>query len=282
MILMVIKIAVTGGKGGTGKSIIAVNLAVALTKLGKKVTYLDCDADCPSANFLFSVNLKNKRTITSFIPKIIDNGKCVDCKDCVASCESKALFNVKGRAPLLLSHLCNGCKACKIVCPIGLIEDDEKVIGWTYYTEVNGIELFSGELKPSEPQSERIVSAVKERAEKEGSGEVYLIDSAAGAHCPVVAAVEDCDKALVITEPTLFGESDLGSISELLKSVNIPYEIIVNRSDISNKKISGNVLEIPYSKEMIECYTDGVPIVEKYPNHPISKKIIEFSKELIK
>ncbi|MFA5050353.1 MAG: P-loop NTPase [Candidatus Micrarchaeia archaeon] len=275
------KIAITGGKGGTGKTIIAVNLAIALLKLGKKVTYLDCDADCPSAHLILGAELKNKKEVSSFIPKI-NQEKCIKCGKCMKSCEYNSLYQIKGNPPILLPLICSGCKTCKIVCPSGAIEDDKKVIGWTYKTKIKGIELFSGELKPSDPLSEKVISAIKKRGNNEGTGEIFIIDTSAGAHCPVVAALEDCDRAIAVTEPTLFGEHDLKIIIKVLDKMKIPYNILVNKSNISKKKIKGSALEIPYDKKMLECYVEGIPIIEKYPKHQISEKILKFAKEVLK
>lgn len=110
--------------------------------------------------------------------------------------------------------------------------------------------------------------------------EIVIVDTAAGAHCQVVCALEDCDKAVAVTEPTFFGEHDLKVISELLKKLEIPYETVVNRSTISDRKIESS-LQIPYDRAMVECYVEGIPIVEKFPEHQISKKIFSFAKRLI-
>ena len=166
-----------------------------------------------------------------------------------------------------------------IACPFGAIEESKKIIGWTYAAEKYGVKFFSGELKPSEPLTEKIVDAVKQRglAEKH---DVVIVDTAAGAHCQVVCALEGCDKAIAVTEPTLFGEHDLKVISEVLKKLKIPYQVVLNRSTISDRKIKSS-LEIPYDRTMVECYVEGIPIIKKYPEHPISKKISSFAKRLI-
>lgn len=271
-------IGVTGGKGGTGKTVIAVNLAVALAKEGMRVAYLDCDADCPSAHIITNAELRGREEVRSFLPRFIEK-KCMRCGKCVNVCEFNALFQLKDKVPTLIQSLCSGCGACMIACPFSAVEESSKVIGWTYKAERYGVEFFSGELKPSEPLTEKVVDAVKQRGRVRENG-IVIVDTAAGAHCQVVCALEGCDKAIAVTEPTIFGEHDLKVISDVLKKLGIPYEIVVNRSTISNMEIE-SALQIPYDKAMVECYVEGIPIVEKYPEHPISKKILSFAKRLI-
>ena len=272
-------IGITGGKGGTGKTVLAVNLAVALAKEGKDVAYLDCDADCPSAHIISSAELREKEEVRSFLPQFIEK-KCVHCGKCVNTCEFNALYQLKDKVPTLVESLCSGCGTCMIACPFNAIKESSKVIGWTYTAKKYGVKFFSGELKPSEPLTEKIVDAVKQRALAK-KHEIWIVDTAAGAHCQVVCALEGCDKAIAVTEPTFFGEHDLKVISDVLKKLEISYETVVNRSNISDRKIRSN-LQIPYDKIMVECYVEGIPIVEKYPEHPISKKISLFAKRLIK
>jgi len=273
-------IGITGGKGGTGKTVLAVNIALALADLGHRVTYLDCDADCPSAHMLLGAKLRGKREVRSFLP-VIDEKTCRRCGRCVANCQFNALYMPKGKPPGLVPALCNGCKACVLSCPHGAARGGSKAIGWTYKTEKHGLELFSAKLKPSEPLSEKMVEAVKERGLKEGRGGIFIVDTSAGAHCPVVRALEGCERAFAVTEPTLFGQSDLKAINELLGRLGIPHETIVNRSTISSRKVPGAVLEVPYDRAMVDCYVNGMSIVREMPDHPISKKIAAFAKGLL-
>ncbi len=273
-------IGITGGKGGTGKTVIAVNLALAMAGLGKRVTYLDCDTDCPSAHILLGAMLGERRAVQSFLPAF-DLEKCRRCGRCVSECQFNALYPGKDGVPTLFPSICSGCKTCVLACPHGAVGCGGKIIGWTFRTEAHGIGLFSGKLKPSEPLSEKMVEAVKARGTSEGSGDIIIIDTSAGTHCPVVRALEGCDIALAVTEPTVFGEHDLRAIIEVLDKLGIPHRTLVNRSTISGKKIPGAAMEIPYDRAMMDCYIAGMPIVRALPNHPISRQLSSFAAEVL-
>ena len=73
---MVVSVAISGGKGGVGKTLIATNLAVLLAKLGKRTLLVDADFGMANANVMFGVNPKKS------IESILDGTATVDEVTC--------------------------------------------------------------------------------------------------------------------------------------------------------------------------------------------------------
>lgn len=80
------KIAFTSGKGGTGKTTVAVNLAYFLANSGQQVQYLDCDVEEPNGHIFLKPEIRIKRSAKVMVP-VIDQDKCTSCGDCSAKCQ---------------------------------------------------------------------------------------------------------------------------------------------------------------------------------------------------
>lgn len=280
-------IAVTGGKGGTGKSTVAVNLAAGLSANGLKVLLADTDVDGPSCAILLGTQLENGEEVKTFIPKI-DDSKCTKCRKCVEICPERALFGLPGKIPRLFEDLCSGCKACKIVCPYGAIEDGWKKIGDVYDTKVNGISLVTGELRPTEARSPVMARATVTKAIenlKGGGYDVAIFDTAPGVHNAVAQPLWVADFALAVTEPTPLGTHDLKFILDLAKELGLPMEVVLNKADvpgglkdellsIGRERGIEITSEIPLDDELLRSYMEGEPIVKKNPESPAGKALM--------
>ena len=262
------KIAITGGKGGTGKSTVAVAIAHLLSK-SKKVLLIDLDVDCPGDHLLSSLELEKVTDIENMIPKI-DQSKCMKCGKCASVCPENAMAFVKGNFPILVPEQCIGCGACKIVCPFGAITEEKQVIGEIFKAERGNLTLISGKMKPGIEESSLVVNAVKKYvAPFEKEYDHIIIDTAAGTHCPVIAALLDVEYALAITEPTALGAHDLDLILDLTRKLGIPFQIMLNRSGIGPENLIEEVrakhntqiiAKLPYSKEIERFYSLGKPV----------------------
>ncbi|MFX1390593.1 MAG: P-loop NTPase [Promethearchaeota archaeon] len=269
-------ICVTGGKGGTGKTLCAVNFAVMFKNEGKKVLLIDGDVENPNTYLLLNGVLENKKDVPFFKPKIIES-KCSKCGLCAENCLSNALLHVKDSYPIPILTVCSGCKLCYKICPEKAIEEDKKTIGWIYSTEIRGLTLFLGELKPSEARSAAVVEALIEKLENIiednlSKFDIIVLDTAPGAHCDVELLIDKADVVIPITEPTKFGKLDLIRIMDLIKLLGKESRVIVNRSSLlgfreqflnelekENIKILG---DIPLDSEIVESYCQGTPIMD--------------------
>jgi len=269
-------ICITGGKGGTGKTLCAVNLAVMFKNEGNKVLLIDGDVENPNTYLLLNGRLENKRDVPFFKPKIIED-KCSKCGLCAQNCLSNALLHIKDAFPIPILSVCSGCQLCYKICPENAIEVDSKTIGWIYSTQINGLSLFLGELKPSEARSAAIVEALLEKLEdvnenKPEKFDIIILDTAPGAHCDVELLIANADLIIPITEPTKFGKLDLIRIMELIKLLGKESRVIVNRSSLlgfreqflnelekENIKILG---DIPLDTDIVESYCQGTPIMD--------------------
>jgi MinD superfamily P-loop ATPase len=269
-------ICVTGGKGGTGKTLVAVNLAIMFKNRGYKVLLIDGDVENPNTFLLLNAKLKNKMEVLYFLPKIIEEN-CTKCGLCAENCETHALLYIKDSYPIPISTVCSGCKLCYKICPTNAIEPDLKVIGWTYTASAFNIDLFLGELKPGEARSAVIVNKLMENLEKIIKTEpekydVVVLDTAPGAHCDVEELISGADLVIPVTEPTRFGKLDLLRIIELIDLLKREYKAIVNRSSLLGykekflKELEEKGIEIlgdiPLDEEIVSSYCQGIPLME--------------------
>jgi len=265
------RIAVTGGKGGTGKSAIATAITAYLAE-NKKVMLIDLDADCPNDHLILNIERKKEKDVESMIPDI-DFNKCIKCGKCSEVCQFKAIVHVKGKKPILIPEQCSGCGACKIACPVKCIGETKKKIGTIYSGKKDNITFISSDLRPGEPVSEFVVDAAKDFAKPlEKEQDITIIDTAAGTHCDVISACTGCDLALAVTEPTPLGAHDLKLILDLLKILKVPVKIVLNKSTVGDKKLIQDIAkeynaeiaaEVPYEKSIVEAYSKGEPIKHK-------------------
>lgn len=130
------KIGITGGKGGVGKSTLAILLANRLVKLGKKVVLCDCDVECPNDYLLLGKKLGEpvEKTYTEF-PKLIKS-KCRKCGICAKACKNHAIFAPPGKYPIFIKDLCMGCGVCQAACPFGAIKMKKEETGKIYLNKI--------------------------------------------------------------------------------------------------------------------------------------------------
>jgi len=268
------KIAVTGGKGGVGKSMVATSLAVEYARESRTML-VDADAECPNDHLLLSIKRKKYTIVYQPIPKW-NFKKCNKCGKCASVCKQDAIVFVKGKFPAFVKDACIGCKACVVACPVGAISVSKKEIGKVYTGKNYGVNLVSGELKLGELASGEVVSEVRkysERINKKIKAENILIDSSPGIGCPVIASLVGTDYIVAVTEPTPSALFDLKRVLYLANHFGISHGIVINKFNLSKtfcSKIEDFAKEdeipiigkIPYRKDFLKSTVKMKPVVK--------------------
>jgi len=257
-------VSVASGKGGTGKTSVAVNMALSVGN----IQLLDCDVEEPNAYLLVHPEIHKKEPVYSLIPKV-DRTLCNACGECTKFCQFNAIFVAQEKI-LVFPELCHSCGGCALVCPKKAITWEKQKIGTLNFGAIDELSIVYGELEVSKPLAVPVIKAVKEQI-KEGAN--IILDCPPGTSCPFVETVSGSDFCVLVTEPTPFGLHDLTIAVEVLRKVGVPLGVIVNRAGIGDKKVyeyCANekiriLLEIPYERRIAELYSKGVPFSLEMP-----------------
>ncbi len=262
-------ITVASGKGGTGKTTVAVNLALTLENI-LSVQILDCDVEEPNAHLFLNPEFRYSDIVTLPVPAV-DQGKCVGCGKCSEICAFNAII-VLGNKVVIFSELCHGCGGCSRFCPEEAIYENPKEIGVIEGGLAGKIAFIQGRLKIGNPLAPPVINAVKKKG-KTSQADVTIIDAPPGTSCPVVASLKDSDFCILVTEPTPFGLNDLILAVDVARQLQIPFGVVVNRADLGNKDILNYckgeeipiLTQIPFNRRYAACYARGGRLIEEFP-----------------
>jgi len=264
------KIAIASGKGGTGKTTIATNLAYTIAQMGKQVQYLDCDVEEPNGHIFLKPDMDQTQTVTIGVPQV-DDDLCNGCGKCGQLCQYSAIICLKGK-PLVFDQLCHSCGGCMLVCPTGAIRERPKEIGFADFGSANGVKFGQGRLKIGDIHTPSLIKQVKDNSLDEG---VVIIDVPPGTSCPVIEAIKGSDFVLLVTEPTPFGLNDLKLAVEMVRQLKLPFAVVINRSEpdeqMTNQYCQDEnidiIFEVPDDRRIAEAYSVGRMIVDVLPDH---------------
>lgn len=251
-------ISVASGKGGTGKTTVAASLA----SVSPGSVYIDCDVEEPNGHLMLKPEFTSEKPVYKLLPQI-DYNKCNFCGKCVDVCEFNALINLKFEI-VVLKEMCHSCGACSYFCPEKAITEIEKEIGTIRKGVFNNNSYFvDGILNIGEVSAVPLIKIVKEKPDNE---KLTIIDSPPGTSCSMVETVKDSDYCILVTESSPFGLSDLNLAIQVLKEINIPFGVIINKYDkyftsteeyLDREKIK-LLMKIPFEREIAENYSKGI------------------------
>ncbi|MEJ2166682.1 MAG: ATP-binding protein [Desulfobacterales bacterium] len=259
-------ISIASGKGGTGKTTVATNLALSLDS---KVQLLDCDVEQPNAHLFMRPVFDRTETITTPVPEI-DPNKCTLCRKCSEICRFNAIV-VVGQTVLPFEELCHSCGGCVAVCPENAVREKGRELGVIQIGRCNGVGFIHGKLRVGEAMSPPLIKKVLSLADPT---QLNIVDAPPGTSCPVIETMKKADFILLVTEPTPFGLHDLKLAVGAVRILNIPCGLVINRSDLGDNRVKAYadredlpvLMEIPYDRRIAEAYSKGEMIVEAMPD----------------
>jgi MinD superfamily P-loop ATPase len=258
-------IAVASGKGGTGKTTVAVNLAFSLDS----IQLIDCDVEEPNVNIFLKAPLDTHEEVTVDTPQI-DLKKCDYCSKCADFCMYHALAVVPEKV-LVFPELCHSCGGCALVCPKEAIGWKERAIGSIDHGRYHSIDFIQGVLNIGEAMAIPLLRSLKKKIDRTHH---VILDAPPGTACPVIETIRGADYCVLVTEPTLFGLHDLKLMVGLLRQTTILFGVIINRDGIGNQMVEQYcqkehipvLMKIPHSNDIAHLYSEGIPFVESMPD----------------
>jgi len=258
-------IAVASGKGGTGKTTVAVSLALALGD----VQFADCDVEEPNAGIFLKPVISEKISVTLLVPEV-DEKKCTGCRACAELCAYNALIVIEKRV-LVFPQLCHGCGGCTLVCPAKAIAEKPREIGVIERGAAQSIDFMQGILNVGEPMATPIIKGLWKQLDR---SKTVILDAPPGTSCPMIETVRGADFCILVTEPTPFGLNDLQLAVETVRELHLPFGIIINSAGIGNADVENYctresiklLMKIPWDRRIAEGYSEGRPAIAVLPD----------------
>jgi len=261
------QIVVASGKGGTGKTTVSVNLALALAEK-RPVRFLDCDVEEPNAHIFFKPRIASRQSVWKLLP-CVDESACRSCGACSEACQFGAIGRFGDRV-LVYDALCHGCGLCARVCPTGAISEVPHELGVVESGPARGLHFGHGVLNVGEAMATPIIRELKRGSCDDTD---TIVDAPPGTGCPAIASLADADLALLVTEPTPFGLHDLRAAVAVACVLEVPVAVVVNRDNVGTADVDTFctergipiLLRIPFDRALAEAYARGQMLVDVDP-----------------
>lgn len=238
------RIAVLSGKGGTGKTLLSVNIAACI----KNSTYVDCDVEEPNGHLYFKPTDVKISEVFSDSPQININ-KCTACRKCAEFCAFNAIAII-GKKPMVFDEVCHACGGCTIVCPEGAISEKKRKVGEVHFGKSEDVRVMGGILNIGEASGMPVIDLLEENMD---DNSITFVDCPPGCGCATMECVKNSDKCILIAEPTIFGAHNLQMVHELAKLFNKPCGVVLNKYGEGKNP----------SEEY--CMENNLPIIGKIP-----------------
>ncbi len=270
------KIAVASGKGGTGKTTLAVSLARSLVDDGDAAhsppLLLDCDVEAPDAHLFLHPEIERSVPAAIPVPRI-DGDRCTLCGECAEVCQFNAIA-VLGEEIRLFPELCHGCGSCTLICPEHAITEVPRKVGRLERGSGSGVRFAHGVLEVGEVLAVPVIRELKEWA-RPGREEIAILDAPPGTSCPMVETVTGSDFVILVTEPTPFGLHDLELAVDVLRELGLPAGVVVNRDGSEYEPLdtfcAGRdlpvLLRIPFERAIAEGIARGQTLLDVHPEY---------------
>jgi MinD superfamily P-loop ATPase len=261
------KIAIASGKGGTGKTSIAVSLAQVAEA---PVHYVDCDVEEPNGHLFLQPHIRQQREIALTVPQV-RLAACTGCGECRDLCHFNAI-TIIGRSALVFHELCHACGGCFLVCPEQALEEGKRQIGLLEEGTAGTIRFTRGTLRVGEAMAVPLINAVRDSAAD--SPGLVLLDAPPGTSCPLVATIRGVDHVLLVTEESPFGLHDLQLAVAVVRQMGLSFDVIINRADLGDDSTAHWCrqegirvpLSLPFDREIAAGYASGRPLLDCRPD----------------
>jgi len=262
------QVAIASGKGGTGKTTVATNLALCAARAGARVAYVDCDVEEPNGHIFLKPQIAVREKFCVQVPQV-DLRECVHCGKCGEICQYSAIACV-GRKVLVFPELCHACGGCAAVCPSGAITEVPREMGIVEVGSAGKIEFVQGVINVGEAMSPPLIRAARSAV---GEADLVFVDAPPGTSCPVIESVRGCDYVVLVTEPTPFGLHDLDLAVQMVRALAQPFGVVVNRADLAEQRARHYcrqrqieiLAEIPDDRRIAQAYSRGQMACEALP-----------------
>ncbi len=288
------ELVVASGKGGTGKTFLASNLAYYLKhNLEHEVVCVDADAEAPDLLIAIGGEKREiwKKEVYVSRKATINYDLCVGCLRCLQVCRFEALKK-KGDKVEVITERCEGCGACEIVCPTGAIGYSESKTG-TIHASLSeaGIMVVTAMLEVGERNIGELVYEAKEAAyelARKCKADYVIVDSAPGIGCPVISSIAGADKLIVVIEPTPQSLNGARRLLEVARILKVEAYAVINKYDMAPKYLDALTRDleveiigrVPYDYTVVEAYSMMIPVLKYSPSSKASRALLEVFKAL--